>query len=82
MKVLFTNIKELLQVRESDEVLVAGADMKILPTLKDAWLLIENDLIIDFGSGAVPKEITANKTIDCVDKMVMPTWCDSHTHNF
>ena len=45
MKTLITNIKELVQVRETSIDKVSGADMKILPTLKNAFLLIENDLM-------------------------------------
>ena len=54
--------------------------MKVLPTLKDAWLLLEDDLIADFGTMSDFKDTSADNTIDCTGKIVMPTWCDSHTH--
>ena len=50
MKILITNIKELLQVRESQVDLVAGNAMKELPKLENAYVLIENDAIADYGS--------------------------------
>jgi len=80
MKTLLTNIKELLQVRETAPNKVCGADMKELPTLKNAWLLLENDSIKDFGTmdSLITSEV--DKTIDCTGKIVLPTWCDSHTH--
>jgi imidazolonepropionase len=80
MKTLITNIKELLQVREEGITKVSGAEMAILPTIKNAYLLIENDLIADFGSMENLSELKADNVIDAKGKMVLPTWCDSHTH--
>lgn len=79
MTTLFINIKELIQVRELSLKKVSGEEMKKLPTIKNAFLLIENDIIVDFGAMKnAPK--SADKTIDCTGKMILPTWCDSHTH--
>jgi imidazolonepropionase len=80
MRTLITNIKELLQVRETSISKVSGVDMKILPTIKNAFLLIENDVILDFGRMENLRGINADKTIDASGKIVLPTWCDSHTH--
>ncbi len=80
MKLLFTNIKELLQVRETSVSKLSGKEMNILPTIKNAWLLLEDDKISDFGKMKNLPEISADKTIDLTGKMVLPTWCDSHTH--
>lgn len=80
MTLLLTNIKELLQVREQNILKVSGSEMKELPTIKNAWLLIEDDKIADFGSMNTMPELNADKTIDATGKIVLPTWCDSHTH--
>ena len=80
MRILIKNIKELLQVREADITKISGNDMKLLPTLKNAFLLIENDCIADFGVMNDLNGITADKTIDATGKIVLPSWCDSHTH--
>lgn len=80
MKVLLTNIKELLQIREPHEHWAQGKDMKVLPTLKNAWLCIENELIHSFGTMNSPPNDLFDKTIDCSGKLVLPTWVDSHTH--
>lgn len=80
MKFLLINIKELIQVREKSPLKLSGKEMSELPTLKNAWLFVENDKIADFG---VMKDLPDHenfKTIDCTGKMVLPTWCDSHTH--
>ncbi|SEE43019.1 imidazolonepropionase [Tenacibaculum sp. MAR_2010_89] len=79
MTTLLINIKELIQIRENSVKKVAGKDMNVLPTLKKAFLLIENDIIIDYGNMEnIPS--SADNIIDCEGKMILPTWCDSHTH--
>ncbi len=80
MKILLKNIKELLQVRETAPSRVCGGDMKTLPTLKNAWLLIENQTISDYGEMHNFIEIETDKIIDCTGKIVLPAWCDSHSH--
>ncbi len=80
MRILIKNIKELIQVREKGITKVSGADMAILPTIKNAYLIIENNIIADFGAMANCPEIAYDEVIDAAGKMVLPTWCDSHTH--
>lgn len=80
MTTLFVNIKELVQVREPSVLKVSGEQMKDLPILKDAFLLIEDEIITDYGSMKDLKDYSSDKTIDCNGRIVMPTWCDSHTH--
>jgi imidazolonepropionase len=79
MNVLFKNIKELIQVRETSIDFLSGKEMSILPTLKNAFLLVKNGLIADFGLMENCPEL-AIKTIDATGKMMLPSWCDSHTH--
>ncbi|PKH69081.1 imidazolonepropionase [Flavobacterium sp. ALD4] len=80
MTTLIINIKELLQVRETAVAKVSGAAMAILPTIKNAYLFIEDNLIADFGHmNNLPKN-KADQTIDATGKMILPSWCDSHTH--
>lgn len=80
MQLLITNIKELLQVRETNIEKVSGKEMATLPTIKNAFLLIENDCIIDFGEMKNCPNTDSKKVIDASGKIVLPTWCDSHTH--
>ncbi len=79
-KTLFINIKELVQVRTEQIKFVSGKEMKNLPIIKNAYLLIEKDKIIDFGNMADCPVNTDAKHIDVKDKIIMPTYCDSHTH--
>ncbi|MCT4699396.1 imidazolonepropionase [Tenacibaculum haliotis] len=79
MTTLFINIKELIQIREASIKKVSGKEMSILPTIKNAFLLIKDDKILDFGT-MNNLSTKADKTIDCTGKMILPTWCDSHTH--
>jgi imidazolonepropionase len=81
-KILIKNIKELVQVEKELKTIVSGADMSNLPTLKDAWLAIENDLIVGFG---VMDELEITdwvglEILDAEGRMVFPSFCDSHTH--
>lgn len=80
MTTLITNIKELLQVRETSVSKVSGAEMAILPTIKNGYLLIKDNLIADFGSMENLPVLKADTVIDATGKIVLPTWCDSHTH--
>ena len=80
MRILFKHIKELVQVRKEAVVFVAGQQMKELPTLKNAYLLIEDGKIADFGSMEACPTIAADEVIDATGKMILPSWCDAHTH--
>jgi len=80
MITLITNIKELLQTEDTPKTMVCGKEMKVLPSIKNAFLLIKNNKIIDFGTLNKIPNVTIDKTIDATGKMVLPSWCDSHTH--
>lgn len=81
MKTLIKNIKKLIQVEEEARKWVAGSEMAKLPTIDNAYLLIEDDKIVDFGSmNNLPKIENSILELDVNGKMVMPTFCDSHTH--
>ena len=80
MSILIINIKELLQVRNQDIIKVSGQDMKSLPSIKNAYLLIEDDTIVDFGKMTEIGNFSSNNVIDAKGKFVLPAWCDSHTH--
>lgn len=82
-RILIKNIKELVQVLEPQVKKLSGNEMANLSTIKDAWLAIENDLIVGFGKMQDWEGIsdwTNLEVIDATGKMVFPTWCDSHTH--
>lgn len=79
MNVLFVNIKELLQVRENTIDFLSGKEMGQLPTLKNAFLLVKDGLIADFGLMRECPKLDI-ETVDATGKMLLPSWCDSHTH--
>jgi len=80
MSLLITNIKQLIQVHEYNTTIVKGSDMKNLPIIENAYLYIENDTIIEYGDMKDCEGFDAETTIDASGKLVLPSWCDSHTH--
>lgn len=88
MKALFTNIKELLQTRPAEMRKVAGAEMRKLPSIQNAYLLVENGRISEFGewkpgsaaASQLMQQHGNQEVIDCSGRTVLPAWCDSHTH--
>lgn len=80
-QILLINIKNLLQVRELETSYVSGKEMSVIPFIKSAYLLIDNGKIKDFGEMKnSPKNLENFNIVDCKGKMVLPSWCDSHTH--
>lgn len=79
MSLLITNIKQLIQTETSPSKVKKGTEMSDLPTLENAFLLVENGKIANFGSMSDAPE-RADEMIDATGKMVFPCWCDSHTH--
>ncbi len=83
MRILIKNIKGLVQVRENQEQRVNGLEMKDLPILENAWLAIEDGILVDYGSMDNFPGITDWRNLEVIeadDRFVMPTFCDSHTH--
>ena len=79
MKLLIKNIKQLVQVESEPHGPIKGKRMQELPSLENAWLLIEDALIGDYGFMDECPE-SADIVLNAEDKMVFPCWCDSHTH--
>jgi imidazolonepropionase len=82
MRTLITNIKSLAGIESgaARKPRIAGADMASLPAIDNAWLLIEDGRIHSFGEMSALPEGSADETIDAAGRLVLPAWCDSHTH--
>jgi len=85
MRLILQNIKELIQVDPKNRLWVAGKSMAEVQTVKNAFLVVQDEQIHDFG----PMEKLSQDEfetddlimeIDCSGKMVFPSYCDSHTH--
>ena len=79
---LFINIAQLVNVRENN-ILLRGNELATLPLLEDAFLLVEDGLIADFGPMyeleiKVPR--FPKNVMDVSGQFILPCWCDSHTH--
>ena len=80
MSLLIKNIKKLIQCRTEKTPFVSGKDMSFVPSIDDAYLFIKDGKINDFGKMQELKKINTDQVIDAKDRMVLPSWCDSHTH--
>ena len=83
MKIFIKNIKSLYGTHSQDVALVKGSDMNVLPSIENAWLAIEDDTIVAFGSMDEFDGIEDWRDLTIIDaagKFVLPGWCDSHTH--
>ncbi|RZL34378.1 MAG: imidazolonepropionase [Pedobacter sp.] len=78
---LITNIKGLVGVHSKETLSLRGSQMDNLPVLENAWLLLEDGLIKDFGSmDYLPTPNPKHQTLNAKGRFVFPSWCDSHTH--
>ena len=81
MSLLIKNIKSLINIDKEPRKWVAGKDMQKLNTIDDAYLLIDDEKITDFGKMSDLYQANfQGDIIDATGKMVFPSFCDSHTH--
>ncbi|MEE0991420.1 MAG: imidazolonepropionase [Bacteroidales bacterium] len=80
MRTLVKNIKSLVQVEESARKTVCGEAMAEVACIDNAFLIVEDDKIADFGKMEDLKETNADKIVDANNRFVLPSFCDSHTH--
>ncbi len=80
MKLLVKNIKKLVQIEDMPKTWVAGSDMKVLPSIDDAYLYIYDGLFADFGPMSSCPDHPDAEVVDATGCMVFPSFCDSHTH--
>jgi len=78
-KIRYTNISQLYGIDENPSSLKKGKDLSILNSLENAYLTCENGVIIDYGS-MDDLDGHADEDVDCQGNLVLPAWCDSHTH--
>ena len=79
-KILFKNIATLLQVTPQTSA-IRGEAMSELPAISNAYLLLENRKIAAYGEMQYcPVLDNATTIVDATDRLVLPCWCDSHTH--
>lgn len=76
---LIKNIKLLVGILPQGVTRLSGEDMNRLNTIENAYILLENGLIKEFGQMAQCPDYKG-ETINAMGKMVFPSFCDSHTH--
>ena len=80
MRRLFQHIGTLAGIVPASVRRKEGAAMDEVGTLSDAWLLVDGGRIAAFGDAATPVPPGADEVIDCEGGLMMPAFCDSHTH--
>lgn len=84
MRIVLENIKELVQVADCRVRFKAGRDMASLSVLKNAYLVMRDGIIEGFGPMKDLNDETLDNDVlvelDCTNRVVMPSYCDSHTH--
>ncbi|WP_423127822.1 imidazolonepropionase [Gaoshiqia sp. Z1-71] len=84
MRLVLENIKELIQIEDCSVKFKSGKKMSVLPSLKNAYLVMRDGLIEGFGPmNELNREKLDNDVlmeIDCSGRLVFPAYCDSHTH--
>ena len=82
MRTLIKNIKTLVGAGSEGKLRLQGAEMAQLGTIDDAWLLVDGERISSFGEMRCLDEATAgaDHVADAQGGMVLPSWCDPHTH--
>ena len=78
---LITNIKLLVNTREENQLL-RGKELSQLPCIENAFLVIEDDDIVQYGGMQDLSTVNSqpSTTIDAFGQFILPAWCDSHTH--
>lgn len=82
MNLLITNIRQLINVRETTRLL-RGKDLAELPVIEHAYLQISEDRIAGYGSMENLENrnpVMEEERLDAGGAAVLPCWCDSHTH--
>jgi imidazolonepropionase len=82
-KILIKNIKGLVQYGENLPIARIGKEMQELPILENAYLAIEDNIIVAYGAMNEWEGITDWRNVEVIDadgKYVLPGFCDSHTH--
>lgn len=82
MKLLVKNIRTLAGIEYAPKLRLQGKEMGIVNTIDDAWLLVEDGRFAAFGAVAdgMPPLDDSVEVVDAEGGMVLPSWCDSHTH--
>jgi imidazolonepropionase len=79
MSLLIKNIKGLYMTGYASKDRVCGKEMSEISYIEDAYLLIKDRIIGSYGSMKDYPELNI-ETIDARGRMVIPAFCDSHTH--
>ena len=79
MRTLIKNIKNIIGIIEGPQTYKKAEALSNVEMLANGYILIEDERISDYGS-MVDCPDNMDQVIDATDSLVLPAWCDSHTH--
>ena len=79
MRILIKNIKNIIGIIEGPQTYKKAEALSNVEMLANGYILIEDERISDYGS-MVDCPDNMDQVIDATDSLVLPAWCDSHTH--
>lgn len=79
---LIKNISLLAGIERKGKLMLAGRDMSVFESVAGAFLYVEDGVIRDFGDASLLSEkgYEGAPVVDAGGGMVLPSFCDSHTH--
>lgn len=81
MRLLIKNIGQIVGIDNFNRRRIAGSDMDHTETLANAWIATNDERIDSFGvMDRIPDQSAFDEVIDARGGVLMPSFCDSHTH--
>lgn len=84
MQKAYLNIKQILVAHKDKPAPVKGELWSDIHAMDEAWLITQDDCILEFGSMKTweldKDQFSVSEYTDCKGKMILPAFCDSHTH--
>lgn len=85
MRHIYKNIKSLMGGYSSPVVRLKGKQMAVVPEIENAYLIVEDGVVSDFGKmedldSSLCAETADTVVEDLTGKYVFPAFADSHTH--
>lgn len=81
MVTLISNIRTIVNTSEGRSA-IKGKELANLPCIDNGYMVIEDEEIAEVGrmEDLIHTHSSFTESYDATSRLVMPSWCDSHTH--